>query len=125
MSHFQITPEGVFTTASVSDVTIVDLTHTVYGPYHVYSLNVRAKIQPATASSDVIGPTASVTINTAVYSQSMQKETGNPADYYYKTISPISFGGPAAIAGPIKALVKATIRNTEDFEAESAPTTLP
>lgn len=128
MSYFQITPEGIFTLASVSDVTLTDLSYQGYPEaapmYHIYRFHVRAKIQPATASSSVMNPIASATVNTQTWSQNMQKISGDPSDYFYKTINKFEIGSSVRIPS-IAVNVKATVMTMETFQDSSPDTALP
>lgn len=130
MSYFKVTSGGIFSLTSAEEVEIVDKVHSQIPPtgtpmYHVYSFHVKAKFDPGSLLTMVSNPIASAPTPFGVISQPMLKISGDPTDFYYKTASPISFGGPTPYALPITATAKATFVTTETISADSAPTTLP
>jgi hypothetical protein len=131
MSHFKITHDGIFTLTSVEEISVVDPTHMTFpappapAQYHVYSFHVKAKIDPGISLTSVVSPVASAVTPSGIISQPMQKISGDPTNFFYKTTAPISFGGGVAYTLPIVATVKATFITTETVSGEGAPVTLP
>lgn len=125
MSHYRITPEGVFALRSIDDVTITGFQYEAIPEdepmYHIYKFHVRAKIDPGSSNTTVSNAEASVEIETSTHTQDMQKENGDPADHFYKTVDKIEFFRSAPLDTDIVAVVKATFFTVEDVEEESAP----
>lgn len=120
MTQYQIRAGSVFTLDAVNNVSIQYVTKSVYQApgmpdMYYFEYHVRAKIQPALASSQVM--LAKVTIAGEGGPKDMTKEyPGNPSDYFWKTSSPIQKSSFTATAGPFYATVEATIMSIESSD---------